>query len=199
MSMIRAGMSSHKELKPLLMIKLFDRKNNHIRYIFRKEMNKQLDVLVEELSESSTDREREEMLWTSRNQDLLQKWAKECKCSSQLHRTKAKRYKKLYAAFGLPAVIIPTSLGVIQPYIQDYPLATSIAMVVSGVISGTGTFFDFSKKRMEHDKADNDYNELFLVIESILAKPKRNRQACDVVMCETLFKFNHINSQSPSL
>ena len=188
-------------------IELFDRKKIKIHYIFRKEYEKQkrmeqqpLHIRIDtpENSESS-DVSREEMKWNSKNSDLLLQWSLQCAQTSKAHGKRAQRFKKLYTWFGLPSVLIPITIGILQPYVHEYELVISLLMVLSGSFSGISTFFDFSRKRSKHLDSENNYNELFLKIESILAIPKRNRNAADVTITEMLFRLNSLNAMAPPL
>ena len=148
---------------------------------------------------SESDISREEMKWNSNNSDLLLKWSIQCEKSSKAHGKKAKTFKILYSWFGLPPILIPIALGVLQSYLREYEIVVSLLMVLTGSLSGVSTFFDFSRKRSLHLESENDYNELFLKIESILAIPRRNRNAADVTITEMLFRLNALNAKAPAL
>lgn len=150
-------------------------------------------------SESSDDVSRSEMKWNSKNSDLLFQWSKQCESSSKMHGLKAKKFKRLYTWFGLPSVLIPLSIGILQPYLKEYDLIISLLMVLSGSFSAVSTFFDFSRKRSKHLEAESNYGELFLKIQSILAVPKKNRNAADVTITEMLFRLNALNGTAPPL
>jgi len=151
-----------------------------------------------EISESS-DVSREEMKWNEKNSDLLRNWSKNCKEALLAHEVKAKKYKKLYAIFGLPSILIPISVGIMQPYLQENDLIVSLLMVLTGSLSGINTFFDFSRKRSKHLEANAKYSELHIQIQSILAIPKRNREAADVSITKILYQLNSINNMAPPL
>jgi len=147
---------------------------------------------------SSLDREREEVLWETRNQDLLKKWGVECKTLCKQHKTKAKKNKRMYVIVALPCMIIPITSSIIQPHIQNQ-FVLSILMLITGVLSTVNTFFNFSAKREKHNEADRLYEELSLGIDEILATKKKHRQAADITLRTTLLKLNHISSISPPL
>ena len=152
-----------------------------------------------ENSESSDDVSRSEMKWDSKNSDLLFQWSKQCENSSKMHGLAAKKFKHLYTLFGLPSVLIPLSIGILQPYLKEYDLIISLLMVLSGSFSAVSTFFDFGRKRSKHLEAESNYGELFLKIQSILAVPKKNRNAADVTITEMLFRLNALNGTAPPL
>ena len=189
----------------LPLIDLFDRNKIKIQYIFRTEYEKQkrmeevrLKIDTPENSESS-DVSREEMKWNTKNSDLLLQWSLQSEKASKAHGKKANKFKRLYTWFGLPSVLIPLTIGILQPYLKEYDLLTSLLMVLSGSFSAVTTFFDFSRKRSKHLDSESKYGELFLKIESILAIPKRNRNAADVTITEMLFRLNSLNAQAPPL
>ena len=150
-------------------------------------------------SESSEDISREEMRWNSKNSDLLLQWSETCCNSSAAHKKKAGKFKTMFSVFGLPAVLIPLTIGILQPYMKNYDLLISLLMVLSSCFSAVTTFFDFGRKRSKHLDAETKYGELYLKIQTILAIPKRNRNAADVTITECLFTLNGINGSSPPL
>ena len=150
-------------------------------------------------SDSSDDVSREEMKWNDKNSNLLVQWRDKCSENCIGHGKKAQKYKSLYVWFGLPSVLIPLTIGILQPYLREYEIILSLLMVLSGSFSALTTFFDFSRKRSRHLESENNYNKLDLKIQSILAVPKRNRNACDVTINTCLMTLNSINGQSPPL
>ena len=197
-----------REEKLLPLIELFDRKKLKIQYIFHIEYEKKkrrmeeqplrVQINTPENSESS-DVSRDEMKWYSKNSDLLLNWSLQCEKASKAHGKKANKFKRLYTWFGLPSVLIPLTIGILQPYVKEYDLVTSLLMVLSGSFSAVTTFFDFSRKRSKHLEAESKYGELFLKIQSILAVPKKNRNAADVTITECLMTLNSLNAQAPPL
>ena len=148
---------------------------------------------------ASEDIDRIEGKWNDRSELLLTKWIKHCKLSSELHQKKGKKFKCLYTVFGLPSMIIPLTIGILEPYLKHYDLVISLLMILSAICSGVATFFDFSKKKMNHLHYDSLYADLALNIEKIMATSKAHRQPVDVTMVEIMMKLSEINKNAPLL
>ena len=149
-------------------------------------------------STSSLDRDREEVLWESRNQNLLKSWGEECKTLCRQHKEKAKKNKRLHIIVALPCMIIPITTSIVQPHISNQ-LIMSILMLTTGVLSAINTFFNFSAKHVKHNEAVRQYEELSLYIDEILNTKKKHRTAADITIRTTLLKLNHISAMSPDL
>ena len=158
-----------------------------------------IQLKIDHEHSDSSDVSRDEMKWNSKNSDLLLNWSLQCEKTSKSHGIKAKKFKKFYVWFGLPSVLIPIGIGILQPYFKEHELMISMLMLLSASFSGISTFFDFSRKRSKHLDSENNYNELFLTIESILAIPKKNRNAADVTITEMLHRLNSLNAMAPPL
>ena len=156
-----------------------------------------IHIFVEEDSESSKDISREEMKWDERSEDILRKWTDEMLIKVALHHSRGLRDKKLYAGFGVPAVLIPIVLSGLTDIIQPYPLVSSLLMIASGILTGIGTFFNFGKTSTENIEYQNRYNKLLKEINKELNKPKRHRIACDVYLERVYQEFSALNATSP--
>jgi len=121
----------------------------------------EVQLKIDHEHSESSDISRDEMKWNSKNQDLLLNWSLKCEKASKTHGIKAKKFKKFYVWFGLPSVLIPIAIGILQPHLKEYELMISMLMLLSASFSGVATFFDFSRKRSKHLDSENNYNSYF--------------------------------------
>lgn len=145
---------------------------------------------------SLDDQNRKELLWESREEALLLDIQNKCKESAAHHTKTGKRKKLWYTLCGVPATILPlvtatlTQMGVAMDTI-------TCLVLVSGILTGVNTFFNFGKQRQCHFDHAGKYDELSMDIGLELCKPKRNRVACDVFLYACSSRFNNINGTAP--
>jgi hypothetical protein len=153
----------------------------------------------EDTPPSVDDSYRKELLWEHREERLVVEWALDCKSKSKAHDIQSKRYKKLYAVFGVPSIFIPIILGGVSSFVACNSLAYSLGMMTTGLFAGIGIFFNFSKKQAEHCEYENKFLELALDVDMEMAKPKRHRVACDVFMERIKLRYTGLIDQQPNL
>ena len=108
------------------------------------------DIKIDLTPPSSVDNEnRKELLWESREEELLRKWMLEMYESSKKQGMKAKRTKKIYALIGVPATLLPIILSGLTSVEID-PLVNSLLMITTGSLIGISTFFNLGKKFSQH-------------------------------------------------
>lgn len=161
-------------------------------------MNKDIEVEITPPS-SLDDDARKELLWERREEQLIEKWIDDCKIRSDKHCKKAKEFKIKYACVGLPSVLIPIVLGGLSPVIPCHTLEYSLVLMLAGLFSGVGLFFNFGKKEMEHHTYSNKFFKLITEIEAELSKPKRHRIACDVYIERVKNEYGSLTLASPDL
>jgi len=158
------------------------------------------EVVLDVNSQSSKDDPaRKELLWESREENLLKKWCQEMKQQSKQHRAAGQRFKTLYAGFGFPAVMLPASLSALGGVLEDHSLVNTLLLVLASVLSGISTFWNFGQKYQKHFEYENRYNTLSLEVEMELCKPKSLRTACDVYTQKILSDFAKLNESSPDI
>ena len=146
------------------------------------------EIEIEITPPSKDDENRKELPWESREERIIQKWAKDCKRRSIYHTVKAKQTKLKYSIFGVPTILIPIVLGGVSSVIPCHSIIYSVGMMLSGLLSATSMFFNYGKKTEEHFNYGNKFFELSNEIDSELCKPKRHRIDCSVYMEKI---FNH--------
>jgi len=148
-------------------------------------------------SGSKDDENRKELLWEHREEELLTKWKDELYGNSKQHRKSGKKFKKLYAIFGVPATLIPIIMSGLTNQLEDYSLTQSLLMITTGTLVGISTFFNLGKRFAQHFEYEHRYDELAREIEKELKKPKRHRLACDVYMEKIYLKYSGLNARAP--
>ena len=149
-------------------------------------------------SSSSDDVNRKELLWESREEELLQKWMDEMIINSKKQGIKARKTKKLYALLGVPATLLPIVLSGLSSLDID-PLTNSLLMIATGSLIGISTFFNLGKKFAQHFEYEHKYDELARELQKELRKPKRHRIACDVYMEKIYMNYNGLNARAPAV
>ena len=152
-----------------------------------------------ESSESKDDTERKELLWTGKQEQILKEWKAEMIQRSEFHGLKGRKYRKLYNLFGLPSVIIPIVLSALSDTLkkENYDLINALLLLSAGVFAGVNAFLNFGKKFANHIEFENRYDELARRIDKELAKPKKNRLACDVYMEKIQLRYSSLNVRAP--
>ena len=136
-------------------------------------------------------------MWSSRQEVILLAWKEYMVERSKYHDLKATKYKKLYNLFGLPSVIIPVALSALSSILKDYELVNSMLLLLAGIFAGVSTFLNLGKKYSQHAEFENRYQQLARRIDKELAKPKKNRIACDVYMEKIELKLSSLNVRAP--
>lgn len=158
-----------------------------------------IDLNYEKSDSSKDDPARKELLWERREEQLLLQWCKKLKEHSIAHGIKAKRTKQYYNMVSLPAILIPVVVSSLSTVLQPYPLAMSIAMLVTSLFTGVNAFFNLGGKTQLHFEFEYAYNKLANEIDKELCKPKRHRTACDLYMQIILSEMNRLDSAAPVL
>lgn len=148
---------------------------------------------------SLDDDQRKELLWESREEHIVSKWAEDCRERSEKHDTKSKEFKVKYRLIGLPSVLIPIILGGFSPLLPCHSLEYSLGLMSAGIFSGLVMFFNYGKKQVEHSTFSNKYFNLVTEIEGEMSKPRKHRIACDVYLEKTKNEYNSLVQSAPDL
>ena len=149
---------------------------------------------------SVDDAARKELLWEEREEVLVKKIAAQCSTSADRHTEKARKFKRFFVLLGLPGALLPlvaAALGDIFKDQADMGKYMQVALLVSGILSGIGTFFNFGKKLQVHFDTAGKYAELQLFIDTEMCKPRSMRMACDAFLVLSTNKFSSLNLQAP--
>jgi hypothetical protein len=147
--------------------------------------------------ESEGDCHRVELLWDTKAEELIASWGAESKDTARKHNLAAKKFKYLYALFGLPLTVIPVVTGVVGDAIG--PDMQTTLLLSTAVFAGITQFFNFGAKAQQHFEYQSRYTELANEIDVESIKPKQHRVACDMYMEHCLSIFNKLGSGAPDL
>ena len=149
-------------------------------------------------ADSLDNEERKELLWTDRQESLVSKWHDLCLKRSDQHEKRAKINKTKNWLLSLLMITIPTILsGVTQMYNQQ--LIVTVGFITSGLLSGYNTLFSYGKKYHQHAEFSVKYEDFAREMETLMAKPKHNRIACDVFLKYCEMTLNAFTRQAPDI
>ena len=146
---------------------------------------------------SYDDLHRKELIWETREENLLLDWKKDCLIRNIKHLKKSKSNKFYFVLFGVPSVLIPIILGAVSSVFPCNSIYYNFGVMCSGLLNGINIFFNFGKQEQQHLMYMNKYFELSNEIDSELSKPKRFRNACDVYIERIKQEYNNLVKHSP--
>ena len=150
-------------------------------------------------STSIDDLERVEMLWTSRQENLLKAWMTTINDLSDKCIKKGGTLKRLYHICGIPASITPIILGGLSSTIlTTYPLVMSVLLIVSGCMAGVSGFMDYGRKSQQNYDYASRLVELSIEVDTILHKSKRGREPCDVILERVKQRYIALKNVEPN-
>ena len=148
-------------------------------------------------SDSHDNDNRVELMWESREEDVIHNWMAVAKNKEIYHNDKGKTYKNMYAVFALPAMLIPIVISGVGTELDPFPLVRSAVLILSGCIAGVSAFFNFGSKMSRHFEYEGLYGQFYAELQVELSKPKANRIQCDVFLQKYLDRFNLLNNSAP--
>jgi hypothetical protein len=143
--------------------------------------------------------DRREVLWEPRLETLCNKWYDDCLARSTQHDVKAKIHKRRFATFALPSIILPLIMSGLSNLLVDYPLVSSSGMALTAILTGMNTFFNHSKKQIQHFEYSGKFFKLATEIEKEIAKRKKDRIAADVFLERISADYNNLAFNAPPL
>ena len=81
----------------------------------------------------------------------------------------------------------------------DYPLVSSSGMALTSILTGINTFFNHSKKQIQHFEFSAKFFRLATEIEKELSKKKSDRLAADVFVERVSMDYNNLAFNAPAL
>lgn len=148
---------------------------------------------------SLDDPDREELLWSNRQNVLLKKWLDDIKTKITYHSKKGKFMKSMFHSFGIPSIMFPIILASLSTaFVASHPVVLPSLLMGSGCASGISQLFNFGKNAQLNQEYSSKYQELGLEIEAILSIPKRNRPACDVFLERVKQRFIALENSAPN-
>ena len=151
-----------------------------------------------ESSSNNDNSQRCEVMWEERQETLLEIWKNQINSNCITHGTKAKWNKRLYYIFAIPGVVIPVTLGLLQPHVgPEYDLMLTFFLIASTVCSGISSLFNFGKMQQEHNTLQSSYKDLNEEINYIISLKKADRTAADVTMTRIRMRMSHLDEIAP--
>lgn len=157
----------------------------------------EFDISIEE---SPDLKNRPEMPWTSKNDDLLNTWNDDILRSQQMHERAGYHYKYLRNIWGIPAIIVPGVLSPIAAVFYDTEWIKYVnagGFILVAVFSGIDTFFEFSTRKEQHFNHAARFAELSTAIEGEVNKSKRFRMQADVFLTSIRLRYNNLKTTAP--
>lgn len=143
---------------------------------------------------------REEQPWTDESEVLLREWCDASESVAMAHNRKGKRSKLLHALWCLPTVVVPVAIAPLMQLAKSSPQIENIevaALCLSGICGAVTTFYNFGGIAEKHFAYSAKYSDLVTDIKHQLAKPRKFRSPCDVVMLRANMMFDSINNNAP--
>ena len=145
---------------------------------------------------SDHDITRKELQWNKEEEGLVHHWMQECQTRAAAHARCARKFKKLFVAFGIPATVIPIAIsGIVLEVLPRE--AVSSCMILSGVITGVSSFMNFGEKYARHGEYEQRFMELYNSMRKEMTKPMAFRTAADAYMEICLGNFNRLCTGAP--
>ena len=150
--------------------------------------------------DSSLDTDREEMCWNSSHEELIQTWSRDARNRAESHAKAAKKFKRMFYWLGIPPSLLPIVLSGVSDFIHPrYAYATTIILVLSGILSGINTFINPSKKCENHFEFEARFLEFVVDIDVEMSKGKRFRIPADVCLERVSSNYNSLSAAAPDV
>jgi hypothetical protein len=120
--------------------------------------------------------------YTVYNETLLIQWLQIARTKSTAHNVGGKYFKFLHEFVGLPATILPIIYSPLSGVLADregIQYANISILMITGLLSGIHTFFDFVRKSEKHFQYEGKYADLATTIMVELAKKREFRIRAD--------------------
>lgn len=140
--------------------------------------------------------------YTEHSEALLTQWLKEAKDNSKAHNIKGRSFKKKHEWFGLPATLLPIVYSPIAGLLAGEPgteIASVVVLVITGILSGIHTFFDFGRKSQKHFEYEARYSDLYTTIIVELSKKRELRIKVDRFVEMIQSKIDNLGANAPLL
>jgi hypothetical protein len=150
-------------------------------------------------STSLDDPSREELLWSTRSEDLCAGWVEDSRNRSKQHGRLANKFKCKAQIFGFLNILLPLLLASSTPFIGEYTIMYQVLLFIVSLSAGTTALFKYEHKYCKHGEYENKYLELVDDILSEISRPKAYRLQCDVFIERCKNNHNKLVSSSPDI
>jgi len=146
----------------------------------------------------NSDITREEMKWNENIESFLLEISQRCKEKSNKQQNCYKKNKILYLLITIPSVMIPIITSTLESNVlQGHPYVVTYLILLSGLLSGVNSIFNFNTRFFNNSIYDDKYSELASEIELELIKDRNVRRQSDVFLQKISDDFNRINENAP--
>lgn len=162
---------------------------DNIDLVINDDKNQQTSNLVEEE-------------YTNHSEALLKHWLEEARKNKTAHNLKGRKFKRKHELFGLPSVLLPIVYSPIAGLLADEPgvnIASVCVLIVTGILSGVYTFFDFGRKAERHFRYEALYSDLATTILVELSKSRPIRIRADRFIEMMQSKVDNLGANAPLL
>ena len=138
--------------------------------------------------------------WSTATEQLVTRWANDCKDRADVHEKQKARQKFLHACFGLPSILLPVVMAAITPVIDETPEGMYIQVagfVTIGVFSTVNAFFNFDKKSARHGEFAARFSELATDVQFQLFKSREFRTSADEFVARLQTKYTNLVERAP--
>jgi hypothetical protein len=150
----------------------------------------------------SAESKRREEPWNERSEKLIMKWRDECVIVAKKHDAKGYVNKSRYKTWALPNIVLTVVMSGVSGALGDEHYMKYMAMsgfVVSGIITGISSLYNFGKLTQQHFDFSTRYSELALQIDAEMVKGRSFRTPSDVFSLQARMKFEQLNRNAPVL
>ena len=143
-----------------------------------------------------------EETYTDFTENLLKNWLVLSKEKTIAHNIKGKRLKKLHEYVGLPAILLPVAFTPVSGLFSEEEwmrYANVIVLAVTGILSGTHAFFDYSRKSQLHFQYEAQYADVSSTIMVELTKERSIRIRADRFIEMIQSKIDNLGANEPLL
>ena len=151
---------------------------------------------------SSTPNEKYEEPWTDSIEFLLTDWKEDLDKLSELHEYAGYIVKSRYYRLAIPGIAIPLVMGFISqtlPEGQPAIISNGVVFMVSGILSGLQTLFNYGQLYEEHFQYSSRFSDIVKRIDSELARKRKFRTPADVFLTEVKCKIEYLTEGSPEM
>lgn len=157
-----------------------------------------MNEVTEPSSSSKDDSQRRELLWNSRQEELIMAWRALSAERCLKHSTKARNYKFMHRLLAAVGIIVPASFSAITQYFPD-PWLLAVGFIFTATLNGLQALFKWNTLLLQHNEFAAKYEDFGREIDSELIKPKSFRLACDVFTKVCEMKLNFLTRQAPDI
>lgn len=137
--------------------------------------------------------------WDEPQEEQMKLWSTRSRRRSILHQNKSRTLNLFKHIFAIPAVIISSTLGLLNGISEQRYREVNIGLNFSITVMSAISFkYNFEKKSIEHSTASQRYYQLAEMIDSQLSKPREHRRDVTEFYCDIRNQYiNLIRTSSP--